>query len=61
VRELERVGVLGLFESLVFSSDHRSIKPSPVLFDIALRLVASLAVARCLPSGDHDTEVTMRG
>jgi FMN phosphatase YigB (HAD superfamily) len=36
VRELERAGVLGLIEHPVFSSDHRSIKPSPVLFEYAL-------------------------
>jgi putative hydrolase of the HAD superfamily len=37
MRELERAGVLSLFESPVFSSDHRSIKPSPVLFKLALQ------------------------
>lgn len=37
VRALDRAGVLALFETPIFSSDHRSIKPSPVLFDIALR------------------------
>jgi FMN phosphatase YigB (HAD superfamily) len=35
--ELDRAGVLGLFKSLVFSSDTRSVKPSRVLFDLALR------------------------
>ncbi len=35
--ELERAGVLGLFKAVVFSSDTRSVKPSPVLFDLALR------------------------
>jgi FMN phosphatase YigB (HAD superfamily) len=34
--ELGRAGVLGLFGSLVFSSDTRSVKPSRVLFDLAL-------------------------
>jgi FMN phosphatase YigB (HAD superfamily) len=37
VQELERAGVLGLFRSVVFSSDTTSIKPSPVLFERALR------------------------
>lgn len=37
LRELERVGVLDLFETLVFSSDHKSMKPSPMLFDLAFR------------------------
>ena len=37
LRELERAGVLDLLEFPVFSSDHRSIKPSPVLFDVAFR------------------------
>ena len=36
VDELSRVGILGLLESLVFSSDHKSIKPSPALFNLAL-------------------------
>lgn len=36
-RELEKAGVLGLFEALVFSSDGRSVKPSPELFLRALR------------------------
>jgi FMN phosphatase YigB (HAD superfamily) len=35
--ELERAGVLGLFGSLIFSSDTRSVKPSRVLFELALR------------------------
>jgi FMN phosphatase YigB (HAD superfamily) len=35
LRELERAGVLGLFRSLVFSSDTASIKPSRVLFERA--------------------------
>jgi FMN phosphatase YigB (HAD superfamily) len=34
--ELGRAGVLGLFESPVFSSDHRSVKPSPTLFELAV-------------------------
>lgn len=37
LRELERAGVLDLFESLVFSSDHNSMKPSLVIFDLAFR------------------------
>src|SRR5262245_36787056 len=37
VRELERAGVLGLFRSLVFSSDTKGVKPSRLLFDRALR------------------------
>jgi FMN phosphatase YigB (HAD superfamily) len=36
VRELERAGVLGLFRSVVFSSDTASVKPSRVLFERAL-------------------------
>jgi FMN phosphatase YigB (HAD superfamily) len=36
LRELQRAGVLGLFESTVFSSDHKSIKPSPALFELAM-------------------------
>jgi HAD superfamily hydrolase (TIGR01549 family) len=35
--EFRRVGVDGLFDAIVFSSDHGSIKPSPKLFDIALQ------------------------
>ena len=34
--ELERSGVLGLSRTTVSSSDYRSIKPSPVLFRLAL-------------------------
>lgn len=37
LRELKRTGVLDLFETLVFSSDHKSMKPSSVLFDLAFR------------------------
>lgn len=37
LRELERVGVLSLIEHPVFSCDHKSIKPSPVLFDLAFK------------------------
>jgi FMN phosphatase YigB (HAD superfamily) len=37
LNELERAGVLGLFEFPVFSSDHKSMKPSAVLFDLAFR------------------------
>src|SRR5436309_240312 len=37
LRELRRAGVLDHFESLVFSSDHKCIKPSPVIFDLALK------------------------
>jgi putative hydrolase of the HAD superfamily len=37
LRELRRAGVLDLLEFPVFSSDHRSMKPSPVLFELALR------------------------
>jgi FMN phosphatase YigB (HAD superfamily) len=36
LRELERSGVHDLFRTMVFSSDYRSIKPSPVLFRRAL-------------------------
>jgi putative hydrolase of the HAD superfamily len=36
-QELERAGVLGLFRSVVFSSDTASVKPSRVLFDQALQ------------------------
>jgi FMN phosphatase YigB (HAD superfamily) len=35
LRELERAGVLDLLEYPVFSSDCRSMKPSPVLFNLA--------------------------
>ncbi|HVX10241.1 MAG TPA: HAD family hydrolase [Pirellulales bacterium] len=35
LRELTRAGVLDLLEFPVFSSDHRSMKPSPRLFDLA--------------------------
>ncbi len=34
--ELRRAGVLDLFQSLVFSSDYNSIKPSQVLFGVAV-------------------------
>ena len=34
--ELERAGVSSLFQAMVFSSDHSSIKPSPKLFEMAL-------------------------
>jgi len=37
VDELRRAGVDTLFETMVFSSDHGSIKPSPRLFDVAFR------------------------
>lgn len=37
LRELVRAGVLDLFEFPVFSSDHQSMKPSPVLFDLAFQ------------------------
>ena len=36
LRELERAGVASLFRTMVFSSDHSSIKPSPKLFEMAL-------------------------
>lgn len=36
LEELERVGILDAFRVLIFSSDFRSIKPSPVLFRKAL-------------------------
>jgi len=36
LRELERAGVASLFQTMVFSSDHSSIKPSPKLFEMAL-------------------------
>ena len=36
LREFERVGIRGLFDILVFSSDHGPIKPSPSLFGKAL-------------------------
>lgn len=35
IREFRRMGILDLFEVLVFSSDYPSIKPSPVLFQEA--------------------------
>jgi FMN phosphatase YigB (HAD superfamily) len=34
--ELERSGLIGLFRTMVFSSEHRSVKPTPVLFRLAL-------------------------
>lgn len=37
LNELEGAGVLDLFEFPVFSSDHKSMKPSPVLFDLAFQ------------------------
>ena len=37
VEELNRAGVLGLFDVLVFSSDNGSVKPSPEPFRRALR------------------------
>ena len=37
LKELVRAGVLDLFEFPVFSSDHKSMKPSPVLFDLAFQ------------------------
>jgi putative hydrolase of the HAD superfamily len=43
LQELERAGVLGLFRSLVFSSDTTSVKPSQVVFERALH---SIGVAR---------------
>ncbi|MEM9439194.1 MAG: HAD family hydrolase [Pseudomonadota bacterium] len=36
LRELERAGVASLFQTMVFSSDHSSIKPSSKLFEMAL-------------------------
>ena len=36
IREFRDKGILDLFEVMVFSSDHTSIKPSPVLFDKAI-------------------------
>ena len=37
LQELERAGVDRLFRTMVFSSDHSSIKPSPKLFQMALK------------------------
>ena len=37
LREFQRQNILELFEAMVFSSDYRSIKPSPVLFREAMR------------------------
>ena len=37
LEELDRAGILDAFRVLVFSSDSRSIKPSPVLFRTALQ------------------------
>ncbi|HWB09768.1 MAG TPA: HAD family hydrolase [Pirellulales bacterium] len=37
LQELKRAGVLELLEFPVFSSDYRSMKPSPLLFDLAFR------------------------
>jgi FMN phosphatase YigB (HAD superfamily) len=34
---LERAGILDLLQFPVFSSDYRSIKPSPVLFELGCR------------------------
>lgn len=50
LKELERATVLDLFEFPVFSSDHKSMKPSPVLFDLAFR-----------PSGVRKEEVVFVG
>lgn len=52
VEELERAGVLGLFETLVFSSDTRSIKPSRVLFDLALESFPGVERERVAYVGD---------
>ncbi len=40
VQELERAGICDLFDVIVFSSDHGTIKPSPYLFMKALEAVA---------------------
>ena len=49
--DFQAKGVLHLFEVLVFSSDTRSIKPSPLLFQEALRLL-ELDASRVLFVGD---------
>lgn len=36
LKEFERVGISNLFETIVFSSDHGCIKPSPFLFAKAI-------------------------
>ena len=41
--EFERAGISGVFQHLVFSSDFRSIKPSPLLFQEALRGMSTQA------------------
>jgi FMN phosphatase YigB (HAD superfamily) len=41
--EFKRAGITGVFHHIVFSSDFRSIKPSPVLFQEALRGVGAQA------------------
>lgn len=50
LNELERAGVLDLFEFPVFSSDHKSMKPSPLLFDLAFQ-----------PFGIHKEDVVFVG
>lgn len=49
--EFERIGIAGLFACAIFSSDSRSIKPSPVLFKAALQSFS--ADARILFAGDN--------
>lgn len=51
IEEFERAGVLSAFECLIFSSDSRSIKPSPVLYQQALEALNALP-AQALFVGD---------
>ena len=38
LREFERVGIRNLFDVIIFSSDHRHIKPSPYIFAKAIEV-----------------------
>jgi putative hydrolase of the HAD superfamily/5'-nucleotidase len=53
VAELDRAGVADLFETLVFSSDTTSVKPSAVLFERALAGFPDVPRARIAYVGDN--------
>jgi len=36
IREFQNMEIIDLFEIMIFSSDHTSIKPSPILFNMAI-------------------------
>jgi len=62
VEEFDRVGISGMFRYTAFSSDFRSIKPSPVLYREALRGVGAQS-HEALFVGDslrHDMEGAKR-